>query len=416
MQEHMDRKRHIRGLQTRNPEFGRTTPELPCAHFPNCAGCALIGRPYGEQLVWKWERVRAALAAVPILSGTAVAHVVGSPRAFGYRNQAKLVARRAGRGLLLGIYRPGTHQVVDIRQCPVHHPLINSTLERVAAILEGSGISVYDERTQSGALRYVVLRVGVWSKTVQIILVTHEAVLQRDLVRALEGLPRVVSVVHNRNVSTGNAVFGPRFVSLTKQDALIERVGAFKLKTHAGAFLQANIQVARRIYEYATVQAGLTEESRAIDLYCGVGALTFHLAARAKFVAGVEASAIAVGDAKENIRINGCHNARFYAGEAGQFLSESALATAPVDVITLNPPRKGTDPLTRERITALMPRRIIYISCNPDTLVRDLEWFVHKEYRVVALQPFDLMPQTDHVECVATLEREGGNNRSDQRG
>lgn len=379
---------------------------LPCPHYPNCVGCAWIGRPYGEQLDAKRQRVRAAFAAVPSLAEVDIPEVVGAPRPFGYRNQAKLVVRRAARGLLLGIYRPGTHQVVDIRQCPVHHPLITQTLERMAPILADSGLSIYDERDHSGSLRYVVVRVAAWSKTVQIILVTTDAVLPhaRTLVRALGRLPSVASIVHNINPTVGNVIFGSRFIPLTKETALIERVGGLKLKTHAGAFLQANIPMARRIYEYACSEAQLTEKTRALDLYCGAGALTFHLASSAHFVAGIETSPIAVSDAKENVRLNGFHNVRFYAGETAETLADAIPRLGPIDVVTLNPPRKGADEATRQAIVTLRPGRIVYVSCDPPSLARDLAWFHAHRYATVRVQPFDLLPQTEHVECVATLQ------------
>jgi 23S rRNA (uracil1939-C5)-methyltransferase len=387
---------------------------LPCPHFPNCVGCSWIGRAYGEQLAGKQARVHAAFAGFSSLSGIAIPEVVGAPRPFGYRNQAKLVARRAGRGLLLGIYRPGTHQVVDIRQCPVHHPLITQTLEHLIPVLEDSGISIYDERNHQGSLRYVVVRAGTWSKSTQIILVTTDAVLPhaRELVPALRRLPGVASIVHNINATAGNTIFGPRFIPLTKQGALIERIGDLKLKTHAGAFLQANIPMARRIYEHACREACLTGKTRALDLYCGAGALTLHLARDAHFVAGIETSAIAVSDAKANVRLNGFHNVRFYAGSTADTLAGAIPQLGPIDVVTLNPPRKGADTATRQAIVGLHPGRIVYVSCDPQSLARDLDWFHQHGYATARVQPFDLLPQTEHVECVATLERASANGNA----
>ncbi|MBI3784851.1 MAG: 23S rRNA (uracil(1939)-C(5))-methyltransferase RlmD [Deltaproteobacteria bacterium] len=386
---------------------GGDRPRLPCAHFPNCVGCALIGKAYGEQLQLKREAVRAALATFPSLAHCEIPEVVGSPKAFGYRNQVKLVVRRASRGLLLGIYRPGSHQVVDIRECPVHHPLITQTLPLIAKVIEDSGLSIYDERTQTGSLRYVVLRVANWSRTVQIILVSADAVLPqaRRLVAALRPIPRVVSIVHNINSEPGNVILGQRFVPLTSETALMEKVGSLKLKTHAGAFLQANISVARKLYEHALAWAAPSPSTVAIDLYCGVGAFSFYLAGVAKTVFGIESSAVAVNDAKENVRLNGFHNLRFQCGETAKLLPELVGRLGSVDLITLNPPRKGADEVTRAAIVAAAPQRIVYVSCDPKTLARDLDWFSGHAYRLTALQPFDMLPQTEHVECVALLVR-----------
>jgi 23S rRNA (uracil1939-C5)-methyltransferase len=378
---------------------------LPCPHFPNCVGCALIGHPYGEQLRIKRERVREAFRAFPSLVSVEIPEVIGSPRAFGYRNQAKLVARRAQRGLLLGIYRPGSHQVVDIRRCPVHDPLIARVIEAVARIVERYQIPTYDERAQTGTLRYVVVRVSTWAKTAQVILVTRDRGLPhaREVVRALTRVRGVRSVVQNINPEPGNVILGSQYLPLTRETALIERVDFLKLKTHAGAFLQANVPVARKLYQHALQWAAPHSDDFCVDLYCGVGALTFYLATAAKHVAGIEESPIAVADAKENVRLNGFHNVRFHSGRVAEVLPEIAPRLPRLDVLTLNPPRKGADAATRAAIVAAAPKRIIYISCDAVTLARDLDWFAARGYRTVHVQPFDLLPQTDHVECVAGL-------------
>jgi 23S rRNA (uracil1939-C5)-methyltransferase len=385
-------------------------PALPCPHFPNCVGCALIGKPYGEQLRIKQQRVRDALGEYPALAAVHVGEIVGSPRAFGYRNQAKLVARQAGRGLLLGIYRPGSHQVVDIRRCPVHHPLMVPVLEAVSAVVERYGIPVYDERTRTGALRYVVLRVSTWKKAAQVILVTADRAVPylRDAVRALQRVRGVTSVVQNVNPDPGNVILSPQFLPLTRETALIERIGGLKLKTHPGAFVQANVQVARKLYDSALRGAAPAATDIVADLYCGVGALTFALATAAKHVVGIEASAVAVADAKENIRLNGFHNVRFHCGDAADTLAAVAARLGRVDVIALNPPRKGADEPARVAISECAPRRIVYVSCDPATLARDLDWFARRGYATTTLQPFDMLPQTEHVECVAHLVRADG--------
>lgn len=379
----------------------------PCPHYPHCVGCPLIGRPYGEQLQFKREKVRAELQAYPRLAAVDVPEVVGSQQAFGYRNQAKLVVRRARRGVLLGVYHPGTHQLADIRHCVVHHPLIAPVLDAVADMIAALDIPVYDERDHSGCLRYVIVRVGVWNRSVQVILVTSTKTLPRvrQIVRILQRVKGVASIIQNINPDPGNVILGPEYLPLTKQDALMEKVGPFKLRTRPGAFLQANIPVAHKIYRQVATWMAPRADDVVVDLYCGAGALTFHLASTAKLAVGVEASAVAVIDAKANVRFNGVSNARFHAGDVSEVLPSLLATMGHIDIITLNPPRSGASEATRAAIVAAEPRAVGYVSCNPRTLARDLDWFADHGYEVTSLQPFDLLPQTDHVECVAALRR-----------
>jgi 23S rRNA (uracil1939-C5)-methyltransferase len=361
--------------------------------------------PYGEQLAAKRQKVVKALASYPRLAGLTVPQVIGAPRAFGYRNQVKLVARRTRRGLLLGVYRPGTHQVVDIAQCPVHHPLINQVLERLRTELERRDVPVYDERTGGGWLRYVAVRVSGWRRCAQVILVARDErwLGVRPLVQTLRRVRGVSGVVLNVNATTGNVIFGQKFRVLSGDETIVERVGGLKLMSRPGSFLQANIAAARRVYERVLAWAAPEAGETAVDLYTGVGAISFWLATRPASVWGVEESPLAVLDAKQNIRLNGFHNVRFLEGEAGTGMCEMTERLGKIDLVTLNPPRKGADDAVREAIVHAAPSRIVYVSCEPVSLARDLEWLAARDYVPVALQPFDMLPQTEHVETVVLL-------------
>jgi 23S rRNA (uracil1939-C5)-methyltransferase len=380
-----------------------------CPHEPDCVGCPLIGTAYGEQLRRKHGRLTDALAASPRLRGIEVPEVIGSARLFGYRNQAKLVARQARRGLLLGVYRPGSHQVVDISACPVHQPPINPVLAAVREAVERAAAPTYDERSGDGWLRYVLVRSSAWKRTAQLILVVRDRTWPGEamLLQRLRRLRGVSSVVLNLNAAPGNAILGEHFVSVTREGALLERVGGLTLKSSAGAFLQANVAAARRVYERVLSWADPQPDEAAVDLYAGVGAISFYLAGSARAVVGVEESLIAVRDAKQNTRLNGYHNVRFLAAPAARGLTEAAAQLGPVALVTLNPPRKGADDATRRAIAAVAPARVVYVSCEPTSLARDLDWFAEHGYGVAAVQPYDLLPQTEHVETVALLRRSG---------
>jgi 23S rRNA (uracil1939-C5)-methyltransferase len=381
-----------------------------CPHAPACVGCALIGTPYTRQLALKRERVVAALGAHARLAGVAVGAVTGSPRVFGYRNQAKLVVRRTRHGLLFGVYRPGTHQVVDISRCAVHDPRITRVLAGVRQAVESTGTPAYDERSGSGWLRYVVVRTAAWTHSAQVILVVRDRAWSGEaaLLGRVRRVPSVRSVVLNLNRSAGNVILGERFVGVTREQALRERIGGLTLTSRAGAFLQANVGVARRVYERVVALADPQPDTLAVDLYCGVGAISFYLAGRAQRVFGVEESPQAIVDAKMNIRLNGYHNVRFLGAPAAAGMAQLGETLPGIDLVTLNPPRKGADEATRLAIARVAPRRIVYVSCEPTTLARDLDWFAARGWRAVRVDPFDMLPQTEHVECVALLDRSAG--------
>jgi len=362
---------------------------------------------YGEQLERKRQRVVDAFAAHAPSLRVAVEKPMRAVRLFGYRNQVKLVARQVRGKFVLGVYKPGTHDVVDVSQCPVHDALVARALEVVRHAVEFEGVPIYDEGTREGWLRYVAVRSSWMRKTTQVVPVVRDRRWQgeRRFVERLRRARGVGSVVLNVNDTPGNTIFGEQFVAGTKYDALVERVGGLKLKFHAGSFVQANLSAARRAYAKVIELAAVSADEIAVDLYCGVGAISLSLATTAKFVLGIEASPSSVRDAIENTRLNGVHNARFRAGEAAEILPGLSSELPRVDVVTLNPPRKGASEDVLAAIVALAPRRIVYMSCNPETLARDLERLSAAGYSTTSVHPFDFLPQTDHVECVAAAER-----------
>ncbi len=380
---------------------------IDCPHAPDCVGCPYIGVRYGEQLRRKRERVEQALAAYPALSSLAVAKPVGSQRVFGYRNQVKLVAREAKRGLLLGVYKPGSHQVVDVSRCPVHDSLVANALAQVRRAVERTATPIYDERSRQGWLRYVAVRSSWTRRTTQVTLVVRDRGWSGEsaLVERLRRSRGIGSVVLNVNATTGNAVFGDVFVPRTRHDALVERVGGVHLKFRAGSFVQANLGAARRAYERVAALAALAPGEVAVDLFCGVGAISLLLATSGATVFGIESSESAVRDAVENTRVNGLHNVRFRAAGAAQGLDTLARELDRIDVVTLNPPRKGAGRETLRAIAAVAPSRIVYMSCDPESLARDLADLAELGYAAQPVEPFDFLPQTEHIESVVRLDR-----------
>ncbi len=349
------------------------------------------------------------MASHPSLRDACIEDVIGSRDLFGYRNVAKL-AVRAGRGgrLRAGVYAPGSHRLVDAERCAVQHPGLTEIV--VAALEEAArlGIEAYDERRGTGELRYLVARYSAWMRRALLVLVsarTDDRALRELCRRLVHRCHSLGGVVVNHNGDRGNVVLGRRFATLRPPAELVERIGFLKLRVSPASFLQSNVWTARRIYEKALEWAAPGAADRVVDLFCGIGPLSLYLATGAKEVVGVEESAAAIRDARSNARRNGFHNARFEEGRAEEALPRIRTRLGRASVVTLNPTRKGASPGALEEIALMEPRRIVYVSCDAATLARDLDRLAGLGYRAIRLQPFDMLPQTDHVEVVALVER-----------
>jgi 23S rRNA (uracil1939-C5)-methyltransferase len=382
-----------------------------CPHAPSCAPCPLRGLPYRSQLARKRTLVQAALEAAPILGGLMPENVVGSRDLFGYRHVAKLAVRARRDGTLrAGVYAPGTHRLVDAERCAAQHPALSEVLAAVLQEASRLRIAAYDERRHVGELRYLVARYGSWRRRVQLVLVTtrRETDRLRELSRRVARRCRVLGgIVHNYNPERGNVIFGSTFATLRPPAVLVERIGELELEASPGSFLQVNPWTARRIYETALEWAAPEPEARALDLYCGVGPLSLSLATRAAFVVGIEESPRAIADARANQRRNRRYNLRFEQGDAAAAIARLGATIGAIDIVTLNPTRKGASTVVLEAIAAAHPRRIVYVSCEPRTLARDLERLAELGYRTARVRLFDMLPQTEHVEAVSLLVPRG---------
>ena len=380
----------------------------PCLRPPQCDGCPLIALQYPAQLAWKRSRVADALARYHSLAGAVCADVIPSPERLGYRNSAKLVVTGKFTAPVIGIYRRNSHDVIDIADCPLHHPLINRVIAATKEGIRKGKVPVYSPRSGSGLLRYLVVRVDPEENRAMVVFVTTERGYNttHHLVKTVRtAVPEVTVVVENINSSTGNAILGPRNNFITTEQTLTAAIGPVRFTLSPRSFFQVNSGAAGIIYETVRQWAGLTGQERVVDLYCGVGGLALFLADKAREVIGIEVVEAATTDAEENARLNGRENCRFIAGDVSTHLEMLRANRQPVELITLNPPRKGCDEAVLRDAAALAPARMIYVSCSPETLARDLELLSGYGYRTVRVQPVDMFPQTTHVENVALLER-----------
>jgi 23S rRNA (uracil-5-)-methyltransferase RumA len=382
--------------------------ESSCPHYPNCIGCRFSHVPYPKQLLRKRDIVTGALALYPALAHTEVPPVAAAPHRLGYRARIKLVVRRTRGEIATGLYVPGTHRVIDISSCPVHPRPVNQVVQYLKKKILELGIEPYDERDDSGQLRYLDFRYSFGQRELSVTLVTRHrdfpqgGALARSLSRKFS---YINGVIQNVNQERGNVIWGEHYRTISGRDTLLEQIGPLTLGFPAGVFSQANPSTAKRLYDMLVEMAGLKGEETVLDLYCGVGPISLYLAGNARLVWGIDDNALAIDTAKQNARRNGISNCRFFEGDVAEKLAEAKKTLGEIDLVVLNPPRKGVQPAAMEATLAVNAPKLIYVSCNPNSLARDLDKLVGQDYRIRRLQPFDMFPQTEQVETVVLLEK-----------
>jgi 23S rRNA (uracil1939-C5)-methyltransferase len=378
-----------------------------CAAFGSCGGCVLQHLDVGAQLAWKRERLRRAVAAHAALAGVVVAPGVPSPHPLGYRNRSKLVCAAQDGRVVLGAFAPRSHDVVDLAGCRVSEAPLEALATRLRILLAEGSVAPYDERTFAGTLRHVVLRANHAGEVLVVLVVARpDAPGVAALARRLrDEHPEVAGVVENVNRTRGNVIYGQDDGAdrvLEGAGALEERVGEVRLRLSPRAFFQANREVAALAYAAIARAVAPRPGEHIVDAYCGVGGIALTLArAAAVDVLGIEEHGAAIADATASAALNGVAGARFVAGDVAVRLRDVTRA----DIVVLNPPRKGCGAAALVEVARLRPRVIAYLSCDPDTLARDLAALGARGYRVREVTPFDMLPHTPHVEALAVLDR-----------
>ncbi|MFI5334813.1 MAG: 23S rRNA (uracil(1939)-C(5))-methyltransferase RlmD, partial [Chlamydiales bacterium] len=316
---------------------------------------------------------------------------ISSPKPLAYRNKIQLPVSQ---NLRLGLYAHNSHDLVEIEKCDIHSELGEKTLAQIQRLLKTA--------PEGKKIKHVLIKTAVNTQQVLVILVTNTHELLTCLgEKILQSMPEIKGVVQNIHPDESNVVLGTRFQTLAGLGAIEEKLSGFTFKVSPASFFQVNPEQAEALYQKVVELARLTGQERVLDAYCGVGTLSLILAKHAKEVIGIESSQSAIGDANENAATNQIFNAQFICGLA----EEKIRKLEEVDVAVLNPPRGGCEASFLEALAQLKPKRILYVSCDPATLARDLQMLKQKGYTVDHVQPFDMFPQTMHVESVALLER-----------
>ncbi|HKE15625.1 MAG TPA: 23S rRNA (uracil(1939)-C(5))-methyltransferase RlmD [Kofleriaceae bacterium] len=388
------------------PAPERVTP--PCPAFPRCGGCAWQHLDGAAQLEHKRRRVERALGTLS--PAPAVAPVVPSPNQLGYRNKASYVVSGAGGHPALGAYAARSHAWVDTAGCRVVMPVVDRTAAAVRAALSGGELAVYDESLRAGHLRYAVVRA---SRAGQVLvgLVATSAAPRPALERAAAAVmaePGVAGVVWVANDATSGTIIPPDAAIrvLAGAPSIGETLAGVAVDVGIDSFLQIHLDQAEALYARLADLVGAGPTTRAIDLYCGLGAIAFTLAVRGARALGLErnpSAARAAGRAAERAGL--AERARFTAAPAAEL--PRLLGREPVDLIVVNPPRQGLDPVVRRELAAHPPPLLAYVSCGPESLARDLAELARGGLEVDAVEPFDLMPGTGHVETLVIARRSG---------
>lgn len=342
--------------------------------------------------------------------GIVVHPTLGMANPWQYRNKAQVPIGEAEGGLVGGFYAQGSHRIIDMDECLIQHEANDEAVRTVKTIARNHGIPAYQEETHSGLLRHVVVKFGFATGEMMVVLVLNGKRLAAELQAAVvedirEALPAVKSICLNFNTMRTNVIFGNRTEVIWGSDVIHDTIGDVKFAISARSFYQVNPVQTEVLYRTALDYAGLTGGETVIDAYCGIGTISLFLARHAGHVHGVEIVAEAIADARKNAELNDLHNVSFAVGKAEEVIPAWRAEGVAPDVIVVDPPRKGCEPELLDTMLAMRPARIVYVSCNPATLARDLRVLASGGYRAVEAQPVDMFPWTVHVENVCLLVR-----------
>ena len=379
----------------------------PCPVFDTCGGCQIQHLSYEGQMTFKRKLVRDAITRIGKLPDVPVHPVKGMEDPWRYRNKSQIPFGTQNGRVVAGFYQTRSHDIADTDICIIQTPEADAIMAGLKKELHALGIEPYEEATHRGMLRHVVVRKGRATGEIMVVLITKKKKFPQaeraiELIRSL--VPETTSIIQNINPEKTNVIFGNETLTLWGKDAIEDQIGDVRFEISARSFYQINPIQTEVLYGQALEYAQLTGEETVIDAYCGIGTISLFLAKQAKFVMGVEIVPEAIEDAKHNAELNGFSNTLFEAGPAEQVIPRWYKEGRTADVLVVDPPRKGCDEQLLRTILKQQPKRVVYVSCNPATLARDLRILEDGGYRTKEVQPVDMFPQSTHCEAVAWLE------------
>lgn len=375
-----------------------------CPYAGKCGGCQYQGMDYGSQLKEKQKYVQKLLKNYgkpePIL---------GMENPYYYRNKVHAVYKHQKNGeIISGIYEEGTHKVVPVESCQIENQEADKVIQTIRKLAKSFKIKIYNEDSGYGLLRHVLIRYGRVTGEMMVVLVAVSPIFpsKNNFVKALrKEHPEITTVVLNINDKSTSMVLGERNIILYGKGYIEDELCGCRFRISPNSFYQVNPVQTEVLYQKAISLAGLSGKEKVIDAYCGIGTIGVIAASHCKEVIGIELNREAVKDAIGNAKRNSIKNVRFYQGDAGDFLVSMAQKGEKADVVFMDPPRAGSSEKFMESAVKMGPEKIVYISCNPDTLERDLKYLTRKGYQVDRICPVDMFPFTDNIENVCLLSR-----------
>lgn len=411
--------RYAVGKLLRILEKSPARQEPVCPVFGKCGGCSLQHLSYEAQLSWKEERVKAALQRIGKLDPASLQQIRFSPiigmkaeQALGYRNKAQFPFGRRDQKVIAGFYQAHSHEIVAIDSCPLQDERINTLYHKTLAFLSSHPIEPYDMTTGEGVLRHLYYRAAQEGLSMTLVVAKDQAIPKQELIEfAKEN--GVLSLSLNLQPAPTNVILGSHTITLFGsthlEDQLMVDDETLSFQISPESFYQVNASQTGKLYQASLNLANLSPNDLVLDLYCGIGTITLFAAKLCRHIFGVEVVPQAIENAKSNASLNQIENASFLCGSAEEVLPSLIQELGrPLDVVLVDPPRSGLDKTVVETLLQAAPSRIVYISCDPSTLARDIDLFCHADgscYLVEAVQPVDMFPQTTHVETVVLLRR-----------
>lgn len=382
-----------------------TEANKSCPYVTKCGACHIGERTYEEELAQKKRQIENAVKKY-----CPVRDMTGMYYPYHYRNKVHAVFGRVKDEVVAGMYEEGTHNIISIKDCLIEDTQASAIIRTVAGLIKSFKIWVYNEDTGRGLMRHILIRKGMSTKQIMVVLVTAgvEFPHKNNFVAKLRELhPEITTIVQNINDQNTTMVLGEKNKTLYGTGYIEDVLCGLRFRISPSSFYQINSAQAQVLYKKAVQKAALTGEETVIDAYCGIGTIGMAMAAKARRVIGIELNSEAVKDARANAKRNKINNIQFVAADATEYMTRMSENGECADVVVLDPPRSGSTQEFVKAVAAITPKKVVYISCNPETLGRDLEWFRKAGYKAVKAEGVDMFAFTNHVESIVLLQRRG---------